>query len=456
MVYRNFYFHIIARVAILLFTCLAIAWQWSRESFDILVFILSGFLAIQVVLLIRYINRTNQLLAFFFDAVKNEDSSLVFTEMTGNKQFNELHHSLNKLNEMLRDIRMEITIQEKYYQAIVESTGTGILTFGKDGRIELANSALKEMFGFENLHHIKQFERICPRFAQKLKEIETEEQASISCIARERPLHLSMKAGSLKLRDKRLTLVAVQDIKQEMDEQELESWQKLIRILNHEIMNTVAPITSLSETLSSFYTKEGQAVSREEVSNRTIIDTLKGLSVITEHGKGLIRFVESYRSLSKLPKPELRECEVSLLFERMHLLAGSLASRSEAPNKKPVKIEDTIVPEDLIILADENLIAQVLFNLVKNAMEALRECEDPRIHLEAGQDATGRPWIKVQDNGEGIQEEEQEKVFVPFYTTKNAGSGIGLALSRQIMRMHKGKISLTSTEGQGTSILLQF
>ncbi len=245
---------------------------------------------------------------------------------------------------------------------------------------------------------------------------------------------------------------------------EMDSWQKLIRILNHEIMNSVAPITSLSSTISGFYRDGEDQRSPELITPRIISDTIRGLNIIEDHGKGLIHFVESYRSLTQLPKPEFTRVNIREFFERITILVNSYYdSEGEKYKIRPVIIS-RVIPGDLTLMADDKLLAQVFLNVVKNSIEAFANTINShansithnKISLEGYRSSEGRIILTVQDNGPGMDTETVEKIFVPFFTTKESGSGIGLSLSRQIIRIHNGNISCDSTPGSGTTITMIF
>ncbi len=245
-------------------------------------------------------------------------------------------------------------------------------------------------------------------------------------------------------------LVSVQDIRNELDEKELDSWMKLIRVLMHEIMNSIAPITSLSESLCKFYLDNGTPVLPKDVDEATIHSTIKGLNVIKEQGNGLMAFVESYRKLTRLTKPDRKRFPMVDLLERMKILYATL----EFSNN--VKLSVSINPAEMELFADENQIAQVLLNLLKNALQATGNNPDGRIRIEAMLNNDLLPEIKIVDNGNGIPEEILDQIFVPFFTTRENGSGIGLSLSRQIMQLHGGSLQVHSTPGKETCFSMKF
>jgi signal transduction histidine kinase len=259
------------------------------------------------------------------------------------------------------------------------------------------------------------------------------------------------------MQNREVKIVTLQDIKSELDMHEMDSWQKLIRILNHEIMNSVAPITSLSSTISGFYKEGENQRSPDVITPRIISDTIRGLNIIEDHGKGLIHFVESYRSLTQLPKPEFIRVNIQEFFERITILVNSYYDTEDGSNKVNKIIKTNVTPEDLTLMADDKLLAQVFINVIKNSIEAFGKIsEGDEILLNGSRNPDGRVVLSVQDNGPGMDIETVEKIFVPFFTTKESGSGIGLSLSRQIIRIHNGNISCDSTPGSGTTVTMIF
>lgn len=445
MVSKNFYTRIIIRSCFLAFTALLAGWLF----FDQKVFLLGGFLllifVIQVLELIQYLNRTNQKIAFFFDAVRNDDSTLNFPENTGNKSLSELNASLNKVNELIKNIKFELQEQEQYFKTILEHVSIGIITYNEKGSISLSNTAARELLNREHLTHINQLMQVDKKLFTAIKELNPGDRRLVSFNNKQGVVQLSLKSTLFKTAQDNFQLVAIQDIKSELETRELESWIKLIRVLTHEIMNTVAPITSLSQTILSYFKNLDGKVPDEKI----IRNTIKGLEVINERGTGLISFVDTYRKLTRLPQPDKKPISLGELFESIITLINY------EPKNKQVKIEREVVPVDLEIVADKKQVTQVLINLLKNALEALSNTENGTIILKGEINENGRAQISVTDNGPGISEDLMDKIFVPFFTTKDSGSGVGLSLSRQIMQLHGGSLKVDS-KPQNTSFTINF
>jgi nitrogen fixation/metabolism regulation signal transduction histidine kinase len=357
---------------------------------------------------------------------------------------------MNNVNHQIQQLKIENRQQEKYFQILLEHLGTGIITYDKKGFILHANSSAKKLLSTEVLTHLQQIERIDLKLFQTIKSINPSERRLIAITTDQGEIQLSLKATSFKTNDNELVILSIQDIKNELDEKEIESWMKLIRVLMHEIMNSITPITSLSESLSNIYSTGGHPVSADQVTGKTIATTLQGLNVIKEQGRGLMSFVESYRKLTRVPEPVKKRFKVADLMNRVEVLYNSLEKSDR------IDLSFSMTDPDLQIFADQNLISQVLINLLKNALEANENNPDGKIMIVAGMDNSLHPEICVIDNGPGIPEENLDEIFVPFFTTRPNGSGIGLSISRQIMRIHGGNLKVRSVPDKETIFCLSF
>lgn len=450
MISRNLYFQILTRVLLIVFPALGAGWMIASGQPVILVFLCLFIIIVVVVNLIHYLNSTNRKISYFLDSVQNEDSTLSFPVNITDKPIREIYLGLNKVNKQIQQLKIESSQQEQYFQTLLEHVGTGIVTFNTKGFVLHANSAAKKMLGVDVLTHLNQLESINRNLFQTIRNIQPFDQKLVPVLSERSSIQLSVKATPFKTKDDELILLSVQDIRNELDEKELDSWMKLIRVLMHEIMNSIAPITSLSESLCRFFMIDGRPALPEEVSETTIQTTLRGLNVIKEQGNGLMLFVESYRKLTRLPKPDKKIFRIEELVSRIKVLYTSLE------NSEKIKLTATVNPPEMELFADENLISQVLINLTKNALQANEQNQDGRIQITAEFNSEHRPEIRVSDNGPGIPDEILEQIFVPFFTTREKGSGIGLSLSRQIMRLHGGSLQLRSVPGKETVFSLIF
>ena len=450
MISRNLYLNIILRVLLIVILSALLGYLIVKDQSFRYSLICIIAIVVLTISLISYLNSTNRKVRFFFDSVRNDDSSLSFPVDTKNKTFRELNKSMNTVNQQIQQLKIENRSQEQYFQILIEHLATGIITYNSKGYILHANSSAKKLLSTEVLTHIQQIERIDEKLYQTIKNIRPSERRLISISNDQDEIQLSLKATSFRSNNAELVILSIQDIKSELEEKELESWMKLIRVLMHEIMNSITPITSLSETLSHIYGSDGMPVSPEQVTSKTITTTLQGLNVIKEQGKGLMSFVESFRKLTRVPEPEKKNFKVSDLISRVQILYSSL-NKSDR-----VSLSVSLKDPEQEILADQNLISQVLLNLVKNALEANEDNPDGQIRIVTGTDTNNKPEICVIDNGPGIPEENIDEIFVPFFTTRQTGSGIGLSISKQIMRVHGGNLKVKSIPGKETVFCLSF
>jgi nitrogen fixation/metabolism regulation signal transduction histidine kinase len=434
MASKNFYLNIVFRTLFLAATGLALGWLFFDRGLYILTSVFAIIFLILVAELISYLNRTNRKIAFFFDAVRNDDSTLHFPVNTGNKSLDDLNQSLNNLNELIKTIKFDLQEQEQYFKTILEHVSIGVITINQSGNIFLSNSAARNLLNRDQLTHVTQLMQVDKKLFLAIKELNPGDHKLVSFNSSSGTVQLSLKSTSFNTADQNYQLVAIQDIKNEMETKELESWIKLIRVLTHEIMNTIAPITSLSQTISGYF----KNLNGEIPNQKIIANTVKGLEIINERGSGLLSFVENYRQLTRLPQPEKKKIIVSQFLESTVTLL-QVDSKNEN-----TQIEWDCTPRELEIVADEKQIAQVLINLVKNAEEALKKKENGKISIKAEINKNGRPQIAVNDNGTGIPGDLLDKIFVPFFSTKENGSGIGLSLSRQIMQKHGGTLKVES------------
>jgi len=447
---KNLYFNIIFRVILIVLFSIVLSYFLVVDRslrFSIICLLTLVFLTIN---LISYLNSTNKKIRFFFDSVRNDDSNLSFPAETKNTALRELYQSMNRVNHQIQQLKIENRQQEQYFRTLLEHLAAGIITYNDKGFILHANSSAKKLLSIEVLTHLQQIERKDHKLFEIINSIKPFERKLVAVTAEAGEIQLSLKATSFKTNENELVILSIQDIKNELDEKEIESWMKLIRVLMHEIMNSITPITSLSESLSNIYSSGGKPVLPEQVNVKTIATTLQGLNVIKEQGKGLMSFVESYRKLTRVPEPEKKLFKVADLMNRVQILYNSL-EKSDKTN-----LSVSLTNPDLEIFADQNLISQVLINLLKNALEANESNYSGMIRIVASEGYNNHPDICVIDNGPGISEENIDEIFVPFFTTRQNGSGIGLSISRQIMKAHGGNLKVRSVPDKETVFCLSF
>lgn len=449
MASRNFYFQLILRVLLITSTSIALAISFVNQWY-LATGILAILLASQTYFLITFINSTNRKIAYFFDAIKNEDFTLRFPERVSIKSFKELNRSLNRVNGLIQEVHLQLQIREQYYQQILKQANIGIMTFNKKGHILFSNPTLEKLLNYKPLNHIKQLAQVDQGLYEIFERLEPFDRELVQLTNEREKTHLAVKATSMSLDRQSLLLVTVQDIHKELDEKETDSWIRLIRVLNHEIMNTITPITSISESILKYYQlKDGLAPS-EYITEDLVKNTAKGLGVIQEQGRNLMDFVHSYRSFLSLPPPDKTLVPAQKLLDKVKTLMDQQSQNNA------IYFEAKADPENLELFIDEKQISQILINLCKNALQSLEGKEKGTIKILSGTNEIGKKYIEVWDNGPGIPEDLIDEIFVPFFTTKNAGTGIGLSLSKQIMHLHGGNIKVRSVPNRETSFLLTF
>jgi len=404
----------------------------------------------QIVSLIRYIERTNYYLVRFFDAVKYEDFSQSFSGLGLGRSFTELKRSFKDVLDKFQKSRMEKEEHFRRLQIVLNHIGTGLLSFQENGQIDLINNAAKRLFHMPRIRNINELSTVSKKLVTTLMTLHPGNKTLIKINHKDEVLNLSIYSTEFIMSKKCYKLISIQNIQRELEEKEMEAWQNLIRVLTHEIMNSVTPISSLAATVNGMLIQQSQQDSRDGDKIISIEDVQAAVQTIKKRSEGLLQFVESYRKLTRIPKPDIQIISVSSLFKRIeHLMVTDI-------KKKGIQFGTQISPESLELTADSALIEQTLINLIINAMDALQNSNTPKITLNAQLDSRSRTVIQVIDNGPGIDSNVQDRIFIPFFTTKKKGSGIGLSLCRQIMRMHKGTISIDSQPHKQTVVALRF
>jgi nitrogen fixation/metabolism regulation signal transduction histidine kinase len=408
-------------------------------------------LCAQVVALIRYTEQTNRKLIRFFESIRHADFTSSFTDHELGKSFEGLNNEFNKVITAFNKNKTEKEEHFNYLLTVIQHVSIGIIVFKRDGNVDVFNNAVKRLLQIATLRKIENLKEISADLPDKLMQMKAGEKILLKLFIKDELVQLSIHATEFRMRGEEYVLVSFQDIHPELEQKEIESWQKLIRVLTHEIMNSITPISSLASTVSSMlneYKSSNPKITADEKEG--LEDILHAISTIESRSKGLLNFVEIYRNLTRIPKPNFRYFSVSELFDR------SLELLQPKINEYNILIKIKIFPQDLKILADPDLIDQVVINLLLNAVDAIKEVPDPQITIVASTNLNNRTTIEFADNGKGIKQDILDKIFMPFFTSKKTGSGIGLSLSRQIMQMHKGSISVRSKPDEGALFTLVF
>ena len=397
----------------------------------------------------KFSTSTNRKLTRFLESVKYSD---FISEFTADNQlggsFKNLNAEFNDVLEAFRKARTEKEEHWQYLNTVLQHVNTGILSFDLNGNIELINHVAKGLLRRPQIRNISELESYDIGLYNLLRKIKTGEQSLYQIDNR---VQLAIHATELRLRGNSYKLVAMQNIQSELQKKEIQSWQNLTKVLRHEIMNSMTPIASLTSTLNDILTDELEEKDGHfEISNEGVDDIHEGLKTIERRSKALINFIDAYREYTSIPVPKLKTFFVNELLEEIHGLMKIEIRKSSTDFSYSTQ------PVSLKINADENQIQQVLINLVKNAVEAVAENGQGNVRIKAGIDKNNRIFIEVIDNGPGIIPEAIDQIFIPFYTTKKKGSGIGLALSRQIMQLHNGTLTVDSEIDQKTVFTMKF
>ena len=405
---------------------------------------------LQTYLLVNLVNKTNSDLEKFFSSLQDHDSSIRFSDIAKNSSFSKLHERMNYLNSVIQKTKMENERTGQFLQSIVDHVDVGLIAFDSSGKIEIYNREARKYLNINQPLNLSSLETKNNEIYKIVSSIRPGQEILHKLKRENISQSILVKSSELKFENNTIKLVSFQDLTNELDKKELDSWQRLIRVLTHEIMNSISPVTSLAGVISGYFKKKenGDPLPAENIDNTIVAKTLSGLNTIEETGKGLLDFVDKYRSLTSLPKPSICNFEVDSLFQKCIILLESYIPGN-------IKLSATCYPVDICLEGDFSQIEQILINLVKNSVQAIPVSMNGVIELKAFS-VENRTIIQVVDNGTGISNDIIEDIFVPFYTTKEDGSGIGLSLSRQIMQNHNGTISVSSSIGKGAIFSLNF
>ena len=403
----------------------------------------------QTTLLIKYVNRTNRELAEFLIHLQQGDTSVVFSKENIEKTFKGLRSSFEKINADVKQVITEKEQNEHYLNYVIDNIKTGLIAFDEFGNIEFVNNQAKIFLNRKN-HSILNINNLDNEFIDVFTKTNVSESKIIKKSINDNLCFLAFSSSEFKIGSKKIRLFTIHDVKQELEANEIESWQKLTRVLTHEMMNSITPITSLAHAIKRYLKNDGGLLNQSEISNELLSDIVENADIIENRGKGLLEFIDNYRTITKLPKPKFEIVETSKFLKNIiQLFDNEILS-------KGIIINLNVIPENQTVFADKGMIEQVIINLIKNSIEAFAGITNPRIELNSFVDENQKIRIQVIDNGSGITPEVIENIFVPFFTTKEKGSGIGLSLSRQIMHLHGGNISVKSEPNVETVFTLIF
>jgi len=446
MLFRNFLIKVVVQIILIALTGLLVLWSFTQENLFVARF---TFILIWILLigsLINYVTKTNRTLKAFVESLRYLDS--VRTQKGKGRSFEELDMLYNEIIGIIRKVETEKETDRLYFRSIIDHAGVGIISFNESGEVESVNAAFRKILGVRSLKNISELSMVSGQLPELLINLKPGRQKMVRINVDSETVSLSLKIAEFRLSGRKVRLVSVQNIQHELEDEELDAWQKLIQVLTHEIMNSVTPVNSLTNTIIRMFESEGQQKSLQELDETVLKNALEGLHSIEKRNRGLIGFVQSYRSLTRIKKPAFAELSVSELLNRVSTLAGPELETNG------IRLSIAVLGNNLRLTADEKLVEQVLINLINNAVHALKETINPEIRMVSRIDHD-ELCIGVRDNGPGIPQDIMQSIFIPFFTTKKDGSGIGLSLSREIMRIHGGSITVFSGTDE-TEFVLKF
>lgn len=438
---NRFTLNVLLRVAAITVTIMLGAWAWMQVT-PVLGLVFAVFVGIEVFYLVHYITRVNRKLTLFLESIRYGDFSIRFS--ADNKlgaSFTALNQQFNEVMEAFRQTRAEKEANLKYIDTIIQHISIGVLSFDAAGKIELINPAAFRFLGIYRLRNITELRGTHEDLAEQLMKLASGKKILYQT---QNGQQLSIHATAITLQGRAIKLLSVQNIHAELQAKELESWQNLARILRHEIMNSITPIVSLIGTMQEIVDMDITPVTP---ANEAVADLQEALSTIENRSKGIMNFVNAYRDYTTLPAPQFTIISVKTLVNDVYQLL--------LPALKKSGIGVTLsIQTDVNVHADISQMQMVLINLVKNAMDALEHTDNPSIAISTSLQGGQQVVITVADNGPGIDEEALDKIFIPFFTTKRTGSGIGLSLSQQIIQLHGGQLKVSTEAGKGTTFLV--
>ncbi len=444
MVFRHFRLIGTIRILLIVASVGGLVWLALHTSLYATMSIAAVVTVYQIWSLMHYVEKSNRDLQRFLLSIKHDDFSQTFTSSGRGESFLDLQEAFN---DVIHEFQQTRTLAEErlhYLQTIVQHIGVGLIAVGADGTIELANPAAKRLLGISPLRNLKAVHERFPALVRDIYALEAGVRKLTRVQRDDETIHLSLEATVFRQRHQEIKLVSLQDVTGELAEREMEAWQKLVRVLTHEIMNSVTPIASLAGSVGDLL-----STTDHDMDSGAAGDIREAAKTIERRSEGLVQFIQSYNSLTRIPQPNFQIVSVNELLTRVQQLTAAARGTSIAMSRY-------VEPEELEVTADPNLIEQVLINLVNNAAWALKDTPDARVELLGKLNERGRVVIQVVDNGPGIEPSVLDRIFIPFFSTKPDGSGIGLSLSRQIMRMHRGDLNASSNPGEGSVFVLRF
>ena len=445
MIFDRLDTNLLGRLLLLLAALAGCGYAALHHAYGLALVALGALLAL-VVALARYLTRGQQALLDFTLALKYRDFSRQYPEQPASASLRRLHAAFNQVNATFRELRAEKEAQFQYLQTILALLDTGIVSYDATGTVAWINEAFKDTLQLPYLKNIQALQHRQPVLYEAIRRAVPGQPAVVKLTVGSHAVQLLLSATQFKMQGEAFTLLAFKNVSQALADTETAAWQQLLRVMTHEIMNSVTPIASLADSLG----RHMRAAQQQDSAAELLDDVSTGIRIIQQRSEGLLRFAQVYRNFSTLAPPQRTTLYVQeLLQTTRQLLAEQLTAQG-------IEVVVSVRPVHLTLQADGHLLEQVLINLLLNAAQAVDQTPDPRISLLAWLDGQERVVIEVKDNGSGIPADLLDSIFVPFFTTRPSGSGIGLSLAKQIMQLHQGSIQVQSVEGAGSAFQLWF
>ncbi|PAJ75344.1 histidine kinase [Pseudoalteromonas sp. NBT06-2] len=450
MGFKKFSYLIIARTICVIVSVVILTQIIMSPGYHAVSVLMSLVLGFQFYEMIRFVSKTNEELTRFFDAARYADFSQRFDAKQMGSGFDGLSNTFQDILNRLQQLRSSQEQELKHIKAVIEHVPVPLLSIHIDGKVTVWNNSARRLFGTHDINHIRDFAQFAHSFPAKIKTFTLGKRQLLNLEIDGVEHRLSIAVTQIITSGQKEILLSMQDIQTELDTAQLNAWQDLVSVLTHEIMNSVTPVASLAKTAVDIVDDMQHKIQNQPQLSEDLADVHSAVETVARRSNGLMKFVTSYRQLTRLPPPNKSQIKISQLFKQVETVA------TQSWQNRNIKLVSKVLPNELDVFIDREMIEQVLINLLKNAEQAFQNNIDAYVELTASLNLRGRVVIEVSDNGCGIPEKLTSQIFVPYFTTKKDGSGIGLALTRQVMIAHGGNIVLKKSDKQGATFSLTF